>query len=104
MGRLSLGRESIVPNYPYEFRQQMVDLVRAGRSPDELAREFEPSAQTIRNWLHQDAIDHGNREGVTTAEREELARLRRENKILREEKEILRKAAAFFARETGLSK
>lgn len=86
-----------MPNYPYEFRQQMVDLVRAGRSPEELAREFEPSAQTIRNWVHQDDIDHDRREGLTTTEQEELARLRRENKILREEKEILRKAAAFFA-------
>jgi transposase len=91
-----------VPNYPYEFRQQMVGLVRSGRTPEELAREFEPSAQTIRNWVRQADIDDGKRDGLTSAEREELTRLRRENKILREEKEILRKAAAFFARETGL--
>jgi len=92
-----------VPNYPYEFRRQVVDLVRAGRTPEELAREFEPSVQTIRNWVRQDEVDHGGRDGVTSAEKEELARLRRENKRLREEKEILRKAAAFFARETGPS-
>ena len=82
----------------------MVEQVRAGRSPEELAREFEPSAQTIRNWVRQDDIDHGSREALASAENEELARLRRENKILQEEKEILRKAAAFFARETGPSK
>jgi transposase len=93
-----------VPNYPYEFRRQMVEQVRAGRSPEELAREFEPSAQTIRNWVRQNEIDQGGREGLTSVEKEELARLRRENKTLREEKVILRKAAAFFARETGPSK
>ncbi|GLX03071.1 transposase [Microtetraspora sp. NBRC 16547] len=91
-----------MPNYPYEFRRQMVGLVRSGRTPEDLAREFEPSAQTIRNWVRQADIDDGRRDGMTSAEREELTRLRRENKILREEKEILRKAAAFFARETDL--
>jgi transposase len=90
-------------NYPPEFRRQMVELVRAGRSPEELAKEFEPSAQSIRTWVRQADLNEGRRnDGLTTAEREELARLRRENKILREEKEILRKAAAFFARETDL--
>lgn len=88
--------------YPPEFRQQMVDLVRAGRTPEELAREFEPSAQAIRNWVHQSDLDEGRRQdGLTTAEREELRRLRRENRQLREEREILAKAAAWFARETG---
>lgn len=90
------------PPYPFEFRQQMVELVRAGRTPEELAREFEPSAQTIRNWLKQADRDDGRRpDGLTTTEREELARLRRENKRLRLEREILAKAAAWFARETG---
>ena len=88
--------------YPPEFRQQMVELVRAGRSPEELAREFEPSGQTIRNWVSQAERDAGKRsDGLTTAEREELRRLKRENRVLRQEKEILAKAAAWFAQETG---
>jgi len=80
----------------------MVELVRAGRSPEELAREFEPSGQTIRNWVRQADLDEGHREdGLTTEERQELRRLRRENRRLRTEREILAKAAAWFARETG---
>ena len=88
-------------SYPPEFRQQMVELVRAGRSPESLAREFEPSAQAIRNWVRQADLDEGRRsDGLTTQERTELKRLRRENKELRTEREILAKAAAWFARET----
>jgi transposase len=80
----------------------MVELVRAGRSPEELAQEFEPTAQTIRNWVKQADLDEGRRlDGLTTAEHEELGRLRREIKRLRLEREILAKAAAWFARETG---
>jgi transposase len=87
--------------YPPEFRQQILALVQAGRTADELAREFEPSAQTIRNWIKQAEIDAGKRhDGLTSMEREELSRLRRENKQLRLEREILAKAAAWFARET----
>jgi transposase len=87
--------------YPVEFRQQMIDLVRAGRTPEELSREFEPSAQAIRNWVQQADRDGGRRaDGLRTAEKEELQRLRRENKQLRTEREILAKAAAWFARET----
>ena len=90
------------PPYPPAFRRQMVELVRAGRSPDELAREFEPSAEAIRNWVKQADRDQGRREdGLTSAEREELTRLRRENRQLRQERDILAKAAAWFARETG---
>jgi transposase len=78
-----------------------VELVRSGRSPEELAREFEPSAQAIRNWVAQAERDTGKRsDGLTTQEREELRRLRRENKTLKVEKEILKKAAAWFAQET----
>ncbi len=67
------------PPYPPEYRQQIIDLVRAGRSPEELAREFEPTAQTINNWLKQADLDEGRRQdGLTTAERQELARLRRD--------------------------
>jgi len=78
-----------------------VELLRAGRRPEELAREFGPTVQTIQNWLKQVDRDEGRRhDGLTTAERQELARLRRENKQLRLEREILAKAAAWFARET----
>ncbi len=88
--------------YPAEFRQQMVELVRAGRTPEELSREFEPSAQAIRNWVAQADRDEGRRpDGLTSTEREELRRLKRENRRLRQEREILAKAAAWFARETG---
>ena len=89
------------PPYPPEFRRQMIELVRVGRSPEELAKEFEPSAQAIRNWVAQADRDEGRRsDGLTQAERGELARLRKENKQLRLEREILSKAAAWFARET----
>ena len=90
------------PPYPPEFRRQMIELVRSGRTPEELAREFEPTAQSIRNWVEQADLDEGRREdGLTTAERDELRRLRRENRTLREEREILKKAAAWFAKESG---
>ena len=86
--------------YPPEFRRQMVELVKAGRTPEELGKEFEPSAQAIRNWVAQAERDEGLREGgLTTEEQEELRRLRRENKQLRIEREILSKAATWFARE-----
>ena len=90
------------PPYPAEFRARMVELVRSGRTPEELSREFEPSAQSISNWVRQAERDQGVRQdGLTTDEKEELRRLQRENRILREEKEILKKAAAWFAEETG---
>ncbi len=92
----------MVSRYPREFRQQMVELVRSGRSPKALSREFEPSEQTIRNWVKQADLDEGRRgDGVTTEERDEVRRLRRENRQLKIEREILKKAAAWFARETG---
>lgn len=88
--------------YSAEFRQRIVELVRKGRTPEELARQFEPSAQAIRNWVKQASVDTGERtDGLTTAEREELRRLRREVRQLREERAILSKAAAWFARETN---
>ena len=90
------------PPYPEEFRRQMIELVQAGRTPGELGREFECSAQTIRNWIRQADRDAGRREdGLTSDEREELRRLRREVKQLRMEREILKRAAAWFARETN---
>ena len=80
----------------------MVELVRSGRSIRELARDFECSEQTIRNWLRQADLDEGRRDdGLTSDERDELRRLRRENRQLRLEREILAKATAWFARETG---
>ncbi len=86
--------------YAAELREQMVRLARSGRSPEKLAREFEPSAQAIRNWVKQAEIDEGTRtNGLKTEEREELGRLRRENARLQEEREILSKAAAWFAQE-----
>jgi len=89
------------PPYAPEFRQQMIELVRTGRTPESLSREFEPSAQAIHNWVRQAERDDGRRDdGATSAEREELRRLRRDNKRLRQEREILAKAAAWFARET----
>ena len=90
------------PPYTPEFRQQIIELVRAGRSPDELAKEFEPTAQSIRNWVAQAERDAGRRDdGLSSAERDELSRLRRENRQLRLERDILSKAAAWFARETN---
>ena len=91
--------------YTPEFKRQMVDLVRSGRMPAELSREFGPTAWTIALWVKQGARDAGKGDGgLTSAEREELTRLRRENRKLKEEREILSKAAAWFATESGPSK
>ncbi len=87
--------------YPAAFRQQMVELVRSGRNANDLSKEFEPTAQTINSWVRQADRDEGRRDdGTTSKDQEELRRLRREVKQLRQEREILAKAAAWFARET----
>jgi transposase len=87
--------------YPPEYRRRIVELARAGRSVAALAREFEPSVNTIRNWVRQADGDEGHRgDGLTTEERSEIRRLRRQVKQLELEREILKKAAAWFARET----
>ncbi len=90
------------PSYPLEFRRQIVELVRSGRTVAEVAREFEPSAGSIRNWVRQAELDEGRRnDGLTTSERDELRALKRENRRLRLERDILKQAAAWFAQESG---
>jgi transposase len=88
------------PPYPPEFRRQAVELIRSGTSIKEAAADLGVSEQTLRNWVRQGDVDAGRAEGLTTDEREELRRLRRENRRLAQEREILKAAAAFFARET----
>jgi len=105
--RTFVFQESIMarkhPPFTPEFRRQMIELVRSGRSPESLAKEFEPTAQTIRNWVAQAGRDADERDdGTTTADREEINRLRRENRQLKVERDILSKAAAWFARETDV--
>ena len=87
-------------SYPAEFRSQLIELVRSGRTPEELAEEFDPCSATIQRWFIQSEIDGGAREGTSTDDKQEIARLRREVKRLKQEREILGKAAAWFARET----
>jgi transposase len=90
------------PPYPPEFRREAIRLLRAGdRSPKQLAAELGCTEQTLRNWLRQDEADRGERSDVLSSEeRVRLRELERENRVLRQEREILKRAAAFFARET----
>ena len=90
------------PSYPPEFRRRVLEKVRSGSNLSEVSREFQVARQTIVNWLKQEDLDAGRRDdGLTTEERKELSLLRRENKRLKLEAEILSKAAAWFARETN---
>ena len=88
------------PPYPPEFRARMIELVHAGRSVRSLSQEFGPTETTIHSWVRQGELDAGTRtDGLTSDERKELSQLRREIARLREERDILKKAAAWFARE-----
>jgi transposase len=87
-----------IPLYPEEFRREAVRLLRRGDRPIlELARDLGVSPQSLRNWARQLNVDEGKQDGLSSDERDELRRLRRENRVLTEEREILKKAAAFFA-------
>ena len=91
------------PSYSKEFKKEAVQLLRSSdRSIPQLAKELGVSDGSLRNWLKQADIDEGIRDGLTTEERQELTRLRREVKVLQQEREILKKAAAFFAKENGI--
>ena len=87
--------------YTEEFRRQMIDLVRTGRTPEKLSREFEPSAQAIRNWVTASETDDGTSEDWSESERRELREAKQEIRRLREERDILKKAAVWFAQEAG---
>jgi transposase len=89
------------PAYPGEFRREAVQMLRAGRTPRELAESLGVSEQTLRNRRRQDQVDrHERDDGLTGDERDELRRLRRENARLKQERDLLKRAAAFFAKET----
>ena len=89
------------PAYPEQFRREAIELLRAGRTPRELSESLGVSEQTLRNWRRQEEVDrHERDDGLTSDERVELRRLRRENQRLAQERDLLKRAAAFFAKET----
>jgi len=97
MGRTKRPRRS----FSRQFKAEVVDLVRQpGNTPASVARDLDLTESAVRGWVQQAEIDVVDRDGLTSAEREELFRLRKENRVLREERDILKRATAFFARET----
>jgi transposase-like protein len=91
--------------HPPEFRRRAVELAREGSRPvGQIAKELGISESGLRKWISQTEIDEGKRQGLTTGEREELSKLRRENRVLRMERDLLSRAAAFFAQENVLPK
>lgn len=97
MGETKRPRRS----FSQEFKAEVVDLVRQlGNTAASVARDLDLTETAVRQWVRQADIDDGRRDGLTSDERAELARLRRENRVLREERDILKRATAFFARET----
>ncbi len=99
----TMGRKKPRPrrSFPTEYKAEVVELVRtSGKTVAEVARDLDLTETAVRVWVRQAEIDDGQRAGLTTSEREELARLRKENRVLREERDILKRATAFFARET----
>ena len=88
-------------SFSKEFKAEVVDLVRtSGKTVPEVCRDLDLTETAVRGWVRQAEVDSGERDGLTTTEREELARLRKENRVLREERDILKRAVTFFARET----
>jgi transposase len=89
------------PRYPEEFRREAVAMARSGRKVSEVVEALGVTEQSLRTWAKQEALDRRERDdGLTSAEREELRALRRDNARLKQERDLLKRAAAFFARET----